>query len=274
MGTRSKVLLQYLRGRVRDLARSRGRQDNKIDAARFVTIFVDRVEHGDRHRHIGGQGVDDLLTEIDATLLAHESLLGITIVAQQFLELGRIEFARRTRKGLIRQDGLGDVGVRHGKAKRLHAIVEGRLRNDPAEHLPVEAHGAGLIIGDGAAILALNLLKHGLVLVSEGFDRNFRVADLCQFSDSEPAENISHAPDCEAEDDETHHHGHDDPSEPSLGSLAHAVEHDTLSTVPGANRPFKSARTIGRASPGGNAGPRSALQEGAVVLTRQGQKKE
>ena len=72
-----------------------GGSDEIVDRARLVAEPVDRGEQGDGRGDLAGDGFRHFLAQIDGALLAHEAALVEAVVAQDFLEPLRIEFAGR-----------------------------------------------------------------------------------------------------------------------------------------------------------------------------------
>jgi len=82
------------------------------------------------------------------------------------------------------------------------------------QRLPVKAEGACLVLGQGSAELAAELLQLVGIDLAELVDRDVGMADLGQRRLAESAENIRDAPNAEAHDQYAHDHGHNGLAEP------------------------------------------------------------
>jgi hypothetical protein len=159
------------------------------------------------------------------TLLAHESGFGIAIVAQQGVQAGLVEFAIGAEKGAVGADELGDFGVGNGEAEFFGLLVDGGAGHQPGQHLAVEPGLAGLVIGDGAAGLALHALQFVLIFHAIVADADFRIADHGDLVAAEIAEHVANAPEAKADDDQSRKRREKQTSENVLGHDPQAVEH-------------------------------------------------
>ena len=112
----------------------------------------------------------------------------------------------------------------------MGGFVERGLGDQLAEDLAVEAGGARLLGGDGAAALAAQLPKLVVVVLAELFDGDFLAADLGHLVLAKTAENVADAPDREADGQHAEHDAHDDLAEPGRGDFMDIAEHGRVSS--------------------------------------------
>ena len=82
------------------------------------------------------------------------------------------------------------------------------------QHLPVEPEGAGLFRGQRTAETAAELLQLVGIDLAELLGRNLGPADLGERRLAEPLEDVGDAPNCETDNQNAHHDGHDNLAEP------------------------------------------------------------
>ena len=104
-------------------------------------------------------------------------------------------------------------------------LVERRLAEQPLQHLPVEADGARLLVGERLAQPALVLLQRPLILVAKFLRGDLRAADGGDGRGGEAAQHVADAPDDEADDDQPHDDRHDRLADEPLSRVAHRFEH-------------------------------------------------
>ena len=201
------------RGRI-DRAGLRGVELDVFDRALLVLEAGQRIDQHLRRLEPGRDGAGDLAPQPDAPLLGEIALFGVAELPDRGLEACRVERAAQSLEIGIAVDqphGLV-VGLAEPHAPRF--LVERGFRDGLLQHLAIEPEGAGLLRRQRTAELAAELLQLVGVDLAELLGRNLGAADLGQRRLAESLEDVGDAPDCETDDQNAHHDGHDDLAEP------------------------------------------------------------
>ena len=185
-----------------------------IDRALLVLEMVQRLQQRLRRFKPGGDRACELTPQRDPALVGEIARFGETVLADDGLEARRIEAAAEAPEigiGINHAHGLG-IGLSEAELPRL--FVKRGFGQRLVQHLAVEAEGARLLHGEGAAELASDLLNPVGIDLAELVHRDFGVADLGQGRLAKAPEDVGDAPDAEGNDQYAHHHGHDGLAEP------------------------------------------------------------
>jgi hypothetical protein len=93
-------------------------------------------------------------------------------------------------------------------------LIQRGFGNGLLQHLPVEPEGARLFRGQRTAEAAAELLQLFRVDLAKLLGRNLGLADRGERRLAEPLEDVGDTPDCETDDQNAHHGGHDNLAEP------------------------------------------------------------
>ena len=156
----------------------------------------------------------NLTAQRDAFLVGEIARLGIAELADDHLETLRIERAVHALEVRVGQDHAHGLGVGLSEAELPGFLIERRLGDGLLQHLAVEAEGARLLLRQGTAELATDLLQAIIVDLAELVQRNLGVADLGERRLAKAPEDVGDAPDAETDDQYAHDHGHDGLAEP------------------------------------------------------------
>ena len=93
-------------------------------------------------------------------------------------------------------------------------LVQRGFSDGLLQHLPIKPEGAGLFRRQRTAETAAELLQLVGVDLAELLRRNLGAANLRQRRLAKSLEDVGDAPDCETDDQNAHHDGHDNLAEP------------------------------------------------------------
>ena len=150
----------------------------------------------------------------DAALFGEVTLLAIAELPDQRLEARRVELTVQSPEVGIAVDRAHHLGVGLAEAHPPGFLIERGFREGLLQHLAVKPEGTGLLRGQGAAQLAAKLLQLVGVDLAELLGRNLGPADLRQGRLPESLEDVGDAPNCETDNQNAHHDGHDNLAEP------------------------------------------------------------
>ena len=141
-------------------------------------------------------------------------MLGVTELPDRGLEAGGIELAAQSLEIGIAVDQPHGFFLGLGKPDAPCFLVQRGIGDGLLQHLPVDPEGASLFRGQRTAKTAAELLEPFRVDLAELIGRNLGLADLGERRLAEPLEDVGNAPNCETDNQNAHHGGHDNLAEP------------------------------------------------------------
>ena len=201
------------RGRI-DRAGLRGVELDVFDRALLVLEAGQRVDQHLRRLDAGRDGAGDLAPQPDAPLFGEIALFGVAELADRGLEACRVELAAQSLEIGVAVDQPHGLFLGLGEPHAPCFLVERGFGDGLLQHLPVKPEGAGLFRGQRTAETAAELLQLVGVDLAELLGRNLGAADLGQRRLAESLEDVGDAPNCETDNQNAHHDGHDNLAEP------------------------------------------------------------